>query len=99
MVNAHLNYDRTKPLGKMTAELVTQISEARANVNRIQAVLVELGALGGGTNGAVVEGDALFGVEAGKGNAFVTAIGWLKDGLNGANTLAQDKLADLDLGG
>lgn len=99
MANNHIVYDRSKVLGKMTAELVTQVCEARANVNRIQAVLIELGALGGAGSGAVIEGDELFGVETGKGDAFVTAIGWLKDGLNGANTLAQDKLADLDLGG
>ena len=100
MANNHVAYDRSTPFGQMTAEAVTAIREAQAKVNRIQEVLIQMGALGGGTNGAVLEGgNPLFGVPAGKGNAYVTAIGYLKDGLNGTVALAQDQVANVDLGG
>lgn len=99
MANNHIVYDTAKPFGQLTAELIDDIHAAQAKVNRIQAVLVQLGALGGGGAGAVLEADALFGVQAGKGDAFVTAIGWMYDGLRGANNLAQDQLANIDMAG
>lgn len=99
MANSHITYDRTKPFGQLTAEMIEHLVQARMIAARIQNLLVELGALGGGASGAVIEGDALFNVAAGQGNAFVTAIGWMYDGTRGANTIAQDQLANLDLGG
>lgn len=106
MANNHLIYDRTKPLGKLAAEMAHHLAQARALATTLKGVADEMGANGGGANGAVLEvgnadGLATFGVAAGQGNAFYTALTTLKDNLNGigANGVAQDKLADLYLGG
>ena len=95
---AHVTSDRTKPFGAMTADLVTAINTARANANRIKAAA---DAIGAGADPTVLEvghqgdGAANFGVPAGQGAAFYTALGWLHDGL--AN-IASDQLSNLDLG-
>lgn len=99
MANNAILYDRTKPFGQLTAEMIDHVIKAREAAARIQQKLVELGALGGNGNGAVLEADQLFGVAAGKGDAFVTAIGYLYDGTRGAVPLAQDQIANIDLGG
>lgn len=99
MANNSINYDRTKPFGQLTAEMIEHIAQARQIAARIQEKIVQVGALGGGAAGAVVEGGQLFGVEAGKGNAYVTAIGYVNDGMRGVVNLAQDQVANIDLGG
>lgn len=99
MANNHVVYDTNKPFGQLTAELIDDIHAAQEKVNRIKAVLTQLGALNGPGSGAVLEGDTLFGVQAGKGDAFVAAIGWMYDGLRGVSLLAQDQLANIDMGG
>lgn len=99
MANNHFIYDRTKPLGKLVAEMVQHVRDAAANANRIQAIMNEMGA--SAIAGAVLEtgnadGAATFGVAAGQGNAFYVAHTTVRDNLN---AIAQDKLGDLDLGG
>lgn len=99
MANNAIQYDRNKPFGQLTAEMIDHVVKARELALRINEKLTHLGALDGGGAAAVLEGHPLFGVEAGKGAGFVTAIGYLHDGLRGNVALAQDQVAIIDLGG
>jgi hypothetical protein len=99
MANNHITYDRNTPIGQLTAEMIDHIAKARASAQRIHALLLQMGALAGPLAGAVLEGGTLFGVAAGQGDAFVTALEYVNDGLRGAVPLAQDQVANLDLGG
>lgn len=85
------------PGGKLVADAVKNVIEARAQVKR--AIAVANSITGNGATPANLEGSPEFNVGTGQGAAFYTALGWLNDGLHGTNILAQDKVADLDPGG
>jgi hypothetical protein len=86
-------YDTTKQFGAMTAELITGVVNMRELANRIRAKADQMDA---GNTPANIEGDALFGVASGRGSDFYVALGYVRDGLN---SIAADKIADLDQGG
>lgn len=83
--------------GKLVADAVKNIIAAREAINR--AVAIANSVTSNGASTANLEGSSEFNVGTGQGAAFYTALGWLKDGLNGMNLLAQDKIADVDPGG
>jgi len=95
---AHITYDRTKPFGRMTADLVTAVRAARDNAERLVAAMDAINA-GGGGSGALeadtTEGAANFGVPDGRGPDFYSAVSAIRDDLAAVRA---GPLADLDLG-
>lgn len=95
---AHITYDRSKPFGRMTAELVSGVKEAQAAAVRLVAVMDSINAGGGGAGALeadVPEGAANLGVPDTRGPDFYAAVVSIRDDLTAIDAGA---LADLDLG-
>ena len=96
---SHITYDRSKPFGILTAELVDSVIQCRNNAARIKTVMDEISA-GGATltnlETGNAEGAANFGVIATRGADFYNAIVSIKAGLD---AIAATTLGDVDLGG
>jgi hypothetical protein len=98
---AHITYDRNKPAGKLTAELVDFTINARELADRVKVIADQI--TGGGVTPVNLEtgnaeGAANFGVPVGQGANFYTALTNVRAGLNAIAGGAAG-LGDLDLGG
>jgi len=91
---ARIGYSATTIGGKMVAEAADHISKAQDLLARAKSLADSVS--GGGVTPAALEGSAEFGVVAGQGSNFYTAIGNMK---TNAATVSDSALADIDQGG
>lgn len=96
---AYVNYDGTKPIGKMLAEVVRDFRGLKAKISRIKGVFDQI--TDGGVNKAKLEtgdpnGNATIAVPVTFGDEVYDALVSLKAGID---TPTEATLSSIDLGG
>ena len=91
---ARIAYNATTVGGKMKAEAVDHIRKARDLLTRASALANSITA--GGVTPALLESSAEFGVAAGQGASFYTALNNMK---TNAAAISDAAIADVDQGG
>lgn len=93
MAVTRINYPTNTTGGNLTAQAISSLISAQANINRLVAWMNTV--TSGGATPANLESDVNFGIPSGLGSAFYTHLNDIKTGL--ANISASE-IADLDPG-
>lgn len=99
---AKISYDTTTFGGTMVAEFVDSVIKAKDAGQRIASLLKETTVDGAATTNIAIGGsqETVFRVESGQGGNFYNALVQASIGIiTVLNTIDDDKLADLDMGG
>ena len=91
---ARITYDASKIGGIMVAEAVDHIAKAQALLSRAKSLADSI--TGGGVTPESLEASPEFGVAAGLGDEFYSAIAAMK---TNAATVTVASIADIDMGG